>query len=121
MDFTKERKESDLAARKEAQSIVRAMKNGVNMTDELVVTTRTVQVLREDGKKDPVYAVLATSALEYRAKVREYVDLLLAGKEDLGDTHEEDVEAEDDTAESATPKTDGWGTQGAEESVTSEA
>jgi hypothetical protein len=115
MQHDRERKESDNAARLEARSIVSAMKHGVDMTEELNISRDTQINLEAFCKEYPGDAYIVRNAIEFRSKVRENVDLLLAGQ-DWGDDAEE-VEAAESDASEATEHS----IQGAEESSVSEA
>lgn len=116
----KERSESDRSARLEAISIVQAMKNGVDMNDTMHISYRCSEALKLFCKQFPSDAYMVLNALEYRNKVREYIDRIKAG-EDLSvaanDTEEEDDDllTSGDSAESIDP------VQGEEEPTISEA
>jgi len=121
MQFEKERKESDDSARKEARSIVNAMKNGLDMTEELTITPRTLRALYTFCKQYPNDAFIVLTALEFRKKVREYVDRLITGEDiSVGADNEE---AEEDIGLTESTVTEAaWGSvQAEEESPASEA
>ena len=116
-----DRKEPDASARKEAKSIVHAMKHGVDMSDVLVISEQTRQLLKAFCDDAPEDAFRVRNALNYRERVRAYVDRLLAGEEIGPETDdaetEEDIKA--DLAACAIAEADRRPVQGAEESAIS--
>jgi hypothetical protein len=117
----KEPRESDHSARLEAKSIVCAINNGVDITDALTMSKTVAQALKLFCKKYPNEAYIVLNAVTYRAKVKHYVDLILAGQ-DWGDEkngeeeNSEDIEVPPDiSAEVNAPA------QGEEESAIPEA
>ena len=115
----KERRESDHAARQEAYSLVRAMRQGVDVSDCLAVPEKMQDALEAYCKKEPAHAYIVRNALAFRERVKEYVDLILGGQ-DWGAEYGEENEAEADTPESNSPEADDPA-QGEEESTASEA
>lgn len=105
----KERKLSDDSARTEALSIVRAMKNGIDMTDAMTIEPRTAQVLREFCKEHPGDAYIVRNALAFRVKVQMYVDQALAGEDiaaGVTDAEEDDANPLGQSSEAAQSNSD---------------
>jgi hypothetical protein len=120
MEFEREYKESDVAAKQEAKSIVRAMKNGVSFEDVFHVAASTVNALRSFCLHFKSDAYIVLNALEFRIKVQGYVDRLIAG-EDIGTCSAETEEEQAEAAACATAKANRQPIQGEERYSVSEA
>jgi hypothetical protein len=97
-----ERSETNHMAKLEAVSIVKAMKNGIDMTDAMIISKPIQRALALFCKQFPNDAYMVQNALRYRRWVRQYVDRILAG-EDLHVSPEAEEEA--DIAEGADSET----------------
>lgn len=94
MRFEKERKESDLSARLEAKSIVAAIKQGLDMSQELADVSPELEVLMYQNND----AYVVRMALEFRKRVQGYVERLLNGEDIECGSETEESEADDSPA-----------------------
>ena len=115
----KERRESDHAARQEAYSLVRAMRQGVDVSDCLAVPEKIQDALEHYCEQEPAHAYIVRNALTFRERVREYVDLILGGQDWGAEYAEEQDESEADTAKGDSSEADDPA-QGEEESAAPE-